>query len=227
MSFTWSPGAQAGQPRGRNGETRVRRRGRRTGRRLRSQPYPCGSRDPPVDIAAWANPDHCRSRLKRPRAQFRPCQIHDDPAGSPQRLLGPPQMFDHPQPRRGVVMSAIDAHAVHALLKQAVNEGVIVCRLARHGDHNPDPAPGGGGTQQTLPCARQAAVARRRNRRLAPLARRLRLRRAGAIPPGGAGLPEPRRPWPERATRPGRGRKAPARPTASCNGRRSRRRRAR
>jgi hypothetical protein len=59
-------------------------------------------------------------------------------------------MFNHPQPRRSVVMSTIDAHAIHALLKQGVNKWVIVCRLVRHGDHDPDSALGSGGAQQTF-----------------------------------------------------------------------------
>jgi hypothetical protein len=57
-------------------------------------------------------------------------------------------MFDHPQPPRGVVMGTIDAHAVHALLEQVMNEEVIIRSLTRHGDHDPDLAPRGHGPQQ-------------------------------------------------------------------------------
>jgi hypothetical protein len=57
-------------------------------------------------------------------------------------------VLDHPQPRRGIVMGAIDAHAVHALVQKVMNKGVVVRRLARHGNHDPGPAPGGRGAQQ-------------------------------------------------------------------------------
>ena len=66
----------------------------------------------------------------------------------PSDLFGPLQVLDHPQPRRGIIMGAIDAHAVHALLEQVMNEQVIVRGLARHGDHDADPAPAGCRTQQ-------------------------------------------------------------------------------
>jgi hypothetical protein len=45
-------------------------------------------------------------------------------------------------------MGTIDAHTIHALLEQVMNEHVIVRSLARHGDHDSDPALGGCGAQQ-------------------------------------------------------------------------------
>jgi hypothetical protein len=57
-------------------------------------------------------------------------------------------VLDHAQPRRSVIMGAIDAHAVHALLKQVLNKKVVFRSLARHGDHDPDSAPTGRGPKQ-------------------------------------------------------------------------------
>jgi hypothetical protein len=57
-------------------------------------------------------------------------------------------MLNHPQPGRGVVMGAIDAHAVHALQDQVVNKEVIISSLTRHCDHDPDAPSRGPGSQQ-------------------------------------------------------------------------------
>jgi len=81
-------------------------------------------------------------------AQLRAGQVDYDPAWSPQRPLGLPQVLDHAQPRRGVIMGAIDAHAVHALLEQVLHEKIVFRSLARHGDHNPNSTPFGRGSKQ-------------------------------------------------------------------------------
>jgi hypothetical protein len=55
-------------------------------------------------------------------------------------------MFDHLSPSRCIVVGAVDPHAIHAALDKVANERVIVRRLARHGDHDPNPAtPADGG----------------------------------------------------------------------------------
>jgi hypothetical protein len=45
-------------------------------------------------------------------------------------------------------MGTIDAHTVHALLEQVMDEQVLVRGLARHGDHDADSALGWCGAQQ-------------------------------------------------------------------------------
>jgi hypothetical protein len=115
---------------------------------LWGQPNPRGCADSAIDIAVGSNSDHRRTGLKRPGAQLRAGQVDYNPAWSPQRPLGSPQVLDHAQPRRGVITGAIDAHAVHALLEQVLNKKVVFRSLARHGDHDPDSAPTGCGPKQ-------------------------------------------------------------------------------
>jgi len=50
------------------------------------------------------------------------------------------QVLDHLEPRRCVVMRAIDPQAVHTLQKQVVDERVLLRGLARQGDHDANAA---------------------------------------------------------------------------------------
>ena len=50
------------------------------------------------------------------------------------------QMLDHARPAIGLVVRAVDAHAVHALLDELRHQRVVVGGLAGHGHHDRDAA---------------------------------------------------------------------------------------
>ena len=114
------------------------------------QPDACRRDHPAEHVPARADTEHRRSGLDLAGAQFGTAQVHHHPAGTAQRLLGPPQVFDHALPGILVVVRAIDAHAVHALFEQGVDERVVCGGLTGHGDHDPHLATRCGRPEQTF-----------------------------------------------------------------------------
>ncbi len=55
-----------------------------------------------------------------------------------QRLFCHFQVLDHFQPDIGIIMCAVNPHAIHTLLQQIMNQGVIIRGLTGHGNHVAD-----------------------------------------------------------------------------------------
>jgi hypothetical protein len=58
-------------------------------------------------------------------------------------LLGTAKVLQHASPRAGVIMCAVDPHAVHPLLQELVDEHIVLCSFAGHRNHDGDAALGG------------------------------------------------------------------------------------
>ena len=92
--------------------------------------------------------DHGRTRFDRTGADLGTGQVHQHVALPAHRLLGPPHVIEHPGPRSLVVVGAVDAHAVHAVLDQAMDQRVVVCGFAWQGHHNGHATFGGNRAEQ-------------------------------------------------------------------------------
>ena len=87
-------------------------------------------------VARRLDLDDRRTGLERASAQLGPGQVHQHAALPTGRLFGPTEVLDHASPCRVVVMRAVDAHAVHAVLEQVLDQAVIVGGFAGHRDHD-------------------------------------------------------------------------------------------
>jgi hypothetical protein len=85
-----------------------------------------------VLVAAGLDPEHGRSGHDRPGAQLRTREVHHHPALLPYGSFRAAQVLDHALPGARVVVSTVDARAVHAALQEAAHERVVVGSFARH-----------------------------------------------------------------------------------------------
>ena len=69
------------------------------------------------------------------RADLGPRKVHEDPQAMAGRPFGGANMIDHPLPRGGIVMRAVDPDRFDPALGQRKHERGIVGGLARAGDH--------------------------------------------------------------------------------------------
>ena len=59
-----------------------------------------GASDASERVAPWATLTTAGPGSSGPGPQLRPGEVHEHPAGPVRGLLGPPQVVDHPRPRR-------------------------------------------------------------------------------------------------------------------------------
>jgi len=116
-----------------HGGRRVRRRLRGRGRR---QPDACRAQHAPAGVAQWLPARHRRSCRDRTSAQFGSAEVHQNAAVALQFALGGTQVHDHPLPRLGIVVGAVDAHAVHAVAQELEHQTRVARGFARHGHHD-------------------------------------------------------------------------------------------
>ncbi len=91
-----------------------------------------------------------RTRTHRSGAEFGPSDIHQDAAGKAEFNPRARKIFDHTGPNVGCVMRAVYPHAIHPPGKQVAHQRVVLSRVRRHRDHDPDPAIGRLGTKQSF-----------------------------------------------------------------------------
>src|SRR4029450_3366792 len=70
-------------------------------------------------------------------AKFWAGQVHAYTARPANFALGLTQVFDHPEPGFSILVSTVDAHAVHAVLEQVAHQDVVIGRLTGYGNHDP------------------------------------------------------------------------------------------
>ena len=100
----------------------------RRGRHLRTGTS--GSTGP---VRSFGPPRSISTRQRRPVSPARPAQV-----------------LDHPRPDLGVVVGAVDPHAVHAVREQVTNQSGVLGSLARHRHHHAHAAAGGRGAEQRV-----------------------------------------------------------------------------
>jgi hypothetical protein len=115
-----------------------------------SKPDASGSEDAAVDIAPRAAFDDGRPGLDRASAKFGPGDVHEDAAIASGFFAGFLKITDHPQPGFGIVMGAVDAHAIHAVADEVANELVVGGGVGGHSDHDADFASGRRRTEQGI-----------------------------------------------------------------------------
>ena len=109
-------------------------------------------------VARWLDLDDRRTRRERASTQLRPGQVHEYAAFPTGRLFGATEMLEHASPCRFVIMRAVDAHTVHAVLEQVLDQAVVIGGFAGHCDHDRHAAISGPkqgfsmNMQQSLPC---------------------------------------------------------------------------
>ncbi len=109
---------------------------------IRGKPYASGSRHAPIFVALGTALYDRGARLDGPRPKLRAWEIHEDLARVSSLLARALQILDHAEPKFGIVVRAIDAHAVHPGLDKLANGLVIRRCLGTHGYHDSNGAPG-------------------------------------------------------------------------------------
>ena len=141
---------EPGQPAFRDGKAGIGGRRWQQLTAVGNEPDPSRGGDPPEEVAAGTPLDQAGAGFDRARPELWTGKIHEDATRLAKILLGAAEVGDHPRPVGGVVVRAIDPHAVHAAIEQLANEQVILGCLARHRDHDPDGPLGGFRAEQLL-----------------------------------------------------------------------------
>ncbi len=144
------PRLAAFQPSGivdRHDADRMRRRGvGAVGR----EPHECGLDDVSETVTSWRDPHDTRTRMERAGTQLRAGEVHRYARSVPIRTPCRAHVVDHPRPRLGAVVRAVDAGDVHTAGRHLHDEIGVVAGRGRERDHDPRAPRSGGCAQQCV-----------------------------------------------------------------------------
>jgi hypothetical protein len=124
------------EPRTRNCQHGIALSRRRVGCVRRRQPDSRRSDDATEAVASRTPFDYPLSRLDLSGSKLRPSEIHEKTTLATKLATSPLQVIGDARPNGSVVVSAVDAHAIHAPHEKFSHERIVVRRLRRHGHHD-------------------------------------------------------------------------------------------